>query len=184
MGVSPTVHSEKSTGRRGCMPKKILTVGFDLVGDNIESATFSDKNSLLDWDIVLFRPNISQITTYAYGNDEYLGKLCLNDSKSFALREACAHWRREITQGCRRGQTSCCLSFPASRGVCRDRVEIHFWDWSQSKGDATRRIMHKLQCPSGCVQMDCDAGIFNGAQPRHARTVRGVLAKVWKRLTL
>ncbi|WP_235920574.1 hypothetical protein [Brucella tritici] len=80
------------------MPKKILSVGFDLVGDNVESTTFSDKNSLLDWDIVLFRPNISQITTFDYGNDEYLGKLCLNDRKSFALREACAHWRREITQ--------------------------------------------------------------------------------------
>lgn len=54
------------------MPKKILTVGVELAGDNIESATFSDKTSLLDWDIVLFRPNISQITTNEYGNDEYL----------------------------------------------------------------------------------------------------------------
>lgn len=80
------------------MPKKILTVGFHLGSDDAEYSPFNTKTSLLDWDIVLFLPNIGEFLTYEYDNSEYQGKLCLNNTKSFRLREACAHWRREIAQ--------------------------------------------------------------------------------------
>ncbi len=85
-------------GRRGCMPKKILTVGFELAVDDVEPTGFSDKTSLLDWDIVLLRPDISHITSHDPFNTQYMGKLSLTDKKSFELKEACAHWRREINQ--------------------------------------------------------------------------------------
>lgn len=80
------------------MPKKILTVGFNLAGDDIEFAAFTEKKSLLDWDIILFRPDASYFTAYQYDNSEYMGKIALNDRKSFEVREANAHWRREIAQ--------------------------------------------------------------------------------------
>lgn len=86
------------------MPKKILTVGFDLAGDDIEFAAFTEKKSLLDWDIVLFRPDVSFFITYQHDNGEYMGKLALNDRKSFEMREANAHWRREIAQAVEAGK--------------------------------------------------------------------------------
>lgn len=86
------------------MPKKILTVGFYLAGDDVESAVFTEKKSLLDWDIVLFRPDVSDFITYEYDNREYMGKLALNDRKSFEMREANAHWRREIAQAVEAGK--------------------------------------------------------------------------------
>ncbi|MGR6431080.1 hypothetical protein ACU5AY_09190 [Rhizobium sp. PAMB 3174] len=86
------------------MPKKILTVGFDLAGDDIEFAAFTEKKSLLDWDIVLFRPDMSDFIRYQYDNGEYMGKLALNDRKSFEMREASAHWRREIAQAVEAGK--------------------------------------------------------------------------------
>ncbi|MGV1782286.1 hypothetical protein ACQZ61_19930 [Agrobacterium vitis] len=86
------------------MPKKILTVGFSLAGEDIEFADFTEKKSLLDWDIVLFRPDVSDFTKYRYDNSEYMGKLALNDRKSFEMREANAHWRREIAQAVEAGK--------------------------------------------------------------------------------
>lgn len=86
------------------MPKKILTVGFDLAGDDIESAAFTEKKSLLDWDIVLFRPDVSVFIARHYDDGEYMGKLALNDRKSFEMREANAHWRREIVQAVEAGK--------------------------------------------------------------------------------
>lgn len=86
------------------MPKKILTVGFDLAGDDIGYVDFTEKKSLLDWDIVLFRPDVSDFIKYHYDNSEHMGKLVLNDRKSFEMREANAHWWREITQAVEAGK--------------------------------------------------------------------------------
>ncbi len=86
------------------MQKKILTVGFSLGTDDAEYAAFDEKTSLLDWDIILFRPDISSFLTYAVNNSEFQGKLWLNNTKSFQLREACAHWRREIIQAVEAGK--------------------------------------------------------------------------------
>ncbi|MFT8484064.1 MAG: hypothetical protein ABF689_13825 [Gluconobacter cerinus] len=86
------------------MPKKILTVGFYLADNDIEFAAFTEKKSLLDWDIVLFRPDVSDFIMHQYDSGEYMGKLALNDRKSFEMREANAHWRREIAQAVEAGK--------------------------------------------------------------------------------
>ncbi len=59
--------------------------------------------SLLDWDIVLFRPLINEF----WGSyvDHYQGKPSLDDSSSFQLKEACEHWRRELKQAAETGKT-------------------------------------------------------------------------------
>lgn len=87
------------------MPKKILTVGFQLATENAETANFNDKTSLLDWDIVLFRPDASHYLYNEYDQSEYLGKAALNDRNSFGLKEACAHWKREMQEAVSTGKT-------------------------------------------------------------------------------
>ncbi len=58
--------------------------------------------SLLDWDIILFKPIISDYSGYG---DFYQGKRSLSDSLSFILKENCEHWRREIKQAVETGKT-------------------------------------------------------------------------------
>lgn len=54
------------------MSKKILTIGLQLASDQVEALEFTSKASLLDWDIVLFRPDISGYNSY--GTDFYQGR--------------------------------------------------------------------------------------------------------------
>ncbi|GAB2913654.1 hypothetical protein GCM10027093_60170 [Paraburkholderia jirisanensis] len=84
------------------MSKKILTVGFELALADVTYAEFGSKMSLLDWDIVLFKPQINNIISYS---DYFQGKPSLNDSASFRLKECCEHWRRELKQAVETGKT-------------------------------------------------------------------------------
>lgn len=82
--------------------KKILTVGLELASSDTQYASFRSKLSLLDWDIILFKPQIDEFYSYV---DYYQGKPSLSDSSSFQLKECCEHWRREIKQAVETGKT-------------------------------------------------------------------------------
>jgi len=83
--------------------KKILTIGRQLASSNTQYASFNSKPSLLDWDIILFKPDIGEfVSPYV---DYHQGKPCLSDSSSFELKECCEHWRREIKEAVETGKT-------------------------------------------------------------------------------
>ena len=83
--------------------RRILTVGLELASGDSQYKSFDSKLSLLDWDIILIKPEISEF--YSYGDDSYQGKRSLSDSGSFRLKECCEHWRREIKQAVETGKT-------------------------------------------------------------------------------
>jgi hypothetical protein len=85
------------------MARKILTIGFSLASEASKEEEFSSKASLLDWDIVLFRPTISEFVLGHHGT--FQGKASLDGTSSFGLKEACEHWRREIKQAVEAGKT-------------------------------------------------------------------------------
>lgn len=87
------------------MAKKIVSVGVSLASDDVDYVQFNERASLLDWDIIIFRPDIQEFTNYDYSMTEFQGKPCLSDKKSFALKEACAHWRRELKEAIEIGKT-------------------------------------------------------------------------------
>ncbi|MCW2308108.1 hypothetical protein [Rhodobium gokarnense] len=87
------------------MAKKIASVGISLASDNVDYIDFNDRASLLDWDIVIFRPEVNEFIRYDYKMSEYQGKPCLSDGNSFALKEACDHWRRELGEAVEIGKT-------------------------------------------------------------------------------
>ncbi|MGE6331051.1 hypothetical protein ACQKCW_10725 [Psychrobacter pacificensis] len=74
--------------------KKILTIGFSLADDQTEYCEFDSDTSLLDWDIILFQPDIIDYIRRRQSNFE--GKPCLSDDESFKLKAQSEHWRREI----------------------------------------------------------------------------------------
>lgn len=82
--------------------KKILTIGFSLADDETEFCEFSSDISLLDWDIVLFNPDIDG---YLYAPEStFEGKPCLSDNQSFKLKSQSEHWRREIKSAVEHGK--------------------------------------------------------------------------------
>lgn len=83
--------------------KKLLSVGFELASDDVQYCDFQEDISLLDWDIVLFKPVIGSY--FSYTADYYQGKPSLSDSSSFHLKEQCDHWRREIKDAFDSGKT-------------------------------------------------------------------------------
>jgi hypothetical protein len=73
--------------------RKIISVGFICPGGEIEYLPLHSDRSLLDADIILFKPNID----YNYISDEeYSGKVLLNQRRSFSAVEAASHWRSEL----------------------------------------------------------------------------------------
>lgn len=84
------------------MPQSVLAVGFHLAIDAIGEAEFDSNSSLLDWDVILFRPSMGEYISYG---DQYKGKPCLNDRYSFKLLEACKHWRDQIKEAMAHGKT-------------------------------------------------------------------------------
>lgn len=81
--------------------RRVVTVGFQLALADAKHENFRSKASMLDWDVILFRPDITDF----YASETYRGKPCLNDSESFQLRESCEHWRRELKQAVEAGKT-------------------------------------------------------------------------------
>jgi hypothetical protein len=82
--------------------KKIASVECEIPGELSEYIEIDSKVSLLDYDIILFRPNIISLVDY---NESFQGKPSLYDSSSFHLREHMEHWRREIFNAINSGKT-------------------------------------------------------------------------------
>lgn len=85
------------------MPNKIISVGCALPHDEVEFVSLHAQNSLLDYDISVFNPDISSF--HSYPRDYYLGKPLLDDTASFKLQEKLSHWRLEIFEAVRAGKT-------------------------------------------------------------------------------
>lgn len=79
-----------------------MSVEAELAVDDIEYCGFGSDTSLLDWDIILFKPQIHTIADYS---SQYQGKPSLTDSSSFRLKEQSEHWRREIKDAVDSGKT-------------------------------------------------------------------------------
>lgn len=84
------------------MPKNIACIGINVPGADTENISLSSKTSFLDYDVVIINPEISVF--YGYGYDEYNGKMCLDNTNSFRLKEHLEHWRREILEAVKAGK--------------------------------------------------------------------------------
>jgi len=74
--------------------KKIISIGFDIASDDAEYISFDSKISLLDWDIIIFFPDISFY--YELTDDTFQGKPALSETFYVTLKQLAEHWRREI----------------------------------------------------------------------------------------
>lgn len=80
----------------------IISVGVPIADENIQEYHLSSNISLLDADIVLFRPTFARLYhTYS----QYQGSPALDDHDSFKLRGYVSHWKREIRECIDAGKT-------------------------------------------------------------------------------
>lgn len=82
--------------------KKILTIGLSLCDSESEFSEFDSNISLLDWDIILFKPDIKDYTHRR--ESMFQGRPCLSDNDSFKLKSQCEHWKREIKSAVEHGK--------------------------------------------------------------------------------
>ena len=154
------------------MTKNILTIGFELASGATETA-FRSKASLLDWDIILFKPLISEfIGSY---DDQYKGKPSLGDASSFQLKEACEHWRREIKQAIDNGKTVI-VFMPPIEEVYVDTGQREFS--GTGRNQKTVRIVAQypnyMALPLSMTLVDA-----SGSAMKHAAHGADILAPFW-----
>ncbi len=80
--------------------KRVFSIQFEPPGDAAEELSFESGRSLLDADIIIFKPTVSP-----YYDDTYQGKPSLSDDRSVSLLEDADHWRREISDALATGKT-------------------------------------------------------------------------------
>lgn len=85
------------------MAKSIVSVGFEIPGHSDKFLSLESDQSLLDYDIVVFTPDISSL--FGYGFEQYQGKPCLSDDASFRLKEKAQRWRQELINAFNHGKT-------------------------------------------------------------------------------
>ncbi len=85
------------------MANNIITVGFEVPGNSNNYVRLPSKKSLLDADIVIFRPNFSEFSTTYEKADSGLPQVTKEDSRK--LIESITHWKEEIINAIKHGKT-------------------------------------------------------------------------------
>jgi hypothetical protein len=85
------------------MTKRISLVEFRIPGYDQDSHEFRSSQSLLDADIVVFRPDISSYLSYV---ESYRGFPSLSEDSSFRLKNASNHWRKDLLTFVNEGKTA------------------------------------------------------------------------------
>lgn len=83
--------------------KNIISIGFDFPGGSVDYFDFDTDNSLVDYDIIVFSPQL--YGSIVFYEKEYQGKPSLSESKSFVLKEKLNHWQRELNEAFNSGKT-------------------------------------------------------------------------------
>jgi hypothetical protein len=80
--------------------QRIFTVGFNLPGEEFEQISFDSDKTLLDADIILFKPTLGSF----YSDETHNGKTLLNEELSFSTNQRLIHWRDEINSALKAGK--------------------------------------------------------------------------------
>ncbi|WP_137111944.1 hypothetical protein [Rhodobacter sp. SY28-1] len=83
------------------MTKRIAAVGVELASSSVEHIELLSRKSLLDWDIVIFRPNVNGLEA----DSHYNGRRSFGAHYSTQIKDAQAHWRQQIEAAVKSGTT-------------------------------------------------------------------------------
>ena len=81
--------------------RNILTVGYEIPGFSDRYLNFTSDRSLLDADVILFSPTLSEF----YSSTYYQGKRRIHDDYSSSAVEHCRRWKQELSEAIKVGKT-------------------------------------------------------------------------------
>lgn len=154
------------------MSKRILGIGVDLASDDVREEDFDSRISLLDWDVILFRPSIDSWISYG---DQYKGKPSLSEHASFRVKEASEHWRREIKQAVELGKTVV-VFLSNLREVYIDTGERQYL--GTGKNQKTTRVV-KIFNNYSCLPLDLEPVNSSGTSVKMASKGAELFAPYW-----
>jgi len=123
--------------------RTVFTVGIELPGRVCEYVRFDSDTSLLDADIVVFRPDMSAVHDFA--GEFHQGRRCYGEHSSFELKERITHWRRELWNAVDSGKTAFVL--------LTEKNEV-FVDSGQRTCSGTGRNAHTTRLVEPCSNYD------------------------------
>lgn len=107
------------------MPRKVLSVEYQIPGFSDDHCDYSSDQSLLDADVIVFQPQ-------RIASDED-GKVSFTEAWSFRLQQATEHWKRELSTALEYGKTVFLIlgkhqvaSIYTGRSEVRGRATINF----------------------------------------------------------
>ena len=153
--------------------KKIISVEAELASDEVAFCKFDSDTSLLDWDIILFKPVINELVTYS---EHYQGKPSLYDSNSFHLKERSEHWRREIKDAVESGKTVI-VFLAALIEVFIDTGRRQFS--GTGRNQKTTRIVDKYS-NYNCIPIDITPVKTTGSAMRLVPRGAEIISSYWK----
>jgi hypothetical protein len=84
------------------MTQSIVSIEFEIPGHSDNHLSFSADNSLLDYDIIVFAPDIS---SYLVGEKLFQGNPSLSEHTSFRLKQQVAKWKSGLLNAFNHGKT-------------------------------------------------------------------------------
>lgn len=155
--------------------KKILTIQCELSAENSHYVSFDSETSMLDWDIIVFNPDIDDFISYT---NTYQGKPSLCETDSFRLRERGEHWRREISEAFKTGKTIF---------VILNELQEVFVDTGERRYSGTGRNQKVTTivadyCNYNSIPIDLKVIKANGKEMKLAPKNSDILASYWKEL--
>lgn len=153
--------------------KRIATVGCELASSNAKYVSFRSKSSLLDFDIVIFKPLVGDLL--GYSTDYFQGKPSLSDTQSFQLRECCEHWRRELKEAVTAGKTAV-IFLPELTSVYIDTGQRTYSGTGRNQ-KTTRHVAEYSNYNS--IPADLGPVVANGSEMKLASAVAPPLAAFW-----
>jgi hypothetical protein len=154
------------------MTYKIFSVGFDFPGGECERISLRSERSLLDTDIIIFEPELTN--EYDYG-DPYGGKPTMQEHSSVDFKNDLRHWRSELSNAFQAGKTILIfLAKPAIAYVHTGRRE-----WSGTGRNARGTHIVEPADTYSALPWDLDEVVpAKGENVRRAKDL-GVLSEYW-----
>ena len=87
------------------MAKNIISAGFQFPGNLATFVALNSKQSLLDGDLIIFRPDIQLFREVSYTAPTFQGRPSFTDDASFRVKDAASHWKQQITLALMAGKT-------------------------------------------------------------------------------
>jgi hypothetical protein len=110
--------------------KSIITVNFEIPGLSDKCVSLSSDQSLFDYDIIVFNPEISEFLTWQ--TESFQGKPSLNEHTSFRLRESASRWRQALRDAFDHGKTVF-IFMPEVK-------DVYLFSRSESSGSGRNRL--------------------------------------------